>query len=70
MRHIASMNEARWRQYLTDKERKRLAVIEAALAKSDALQAEKRTIANRAAQRARYDEAKAQRRNPHKTGES
>lgn len=47
------MEEARWRKYLTDKERKRLAVIEAGLEK---YQAEKRMIANRAAQRARYDE--------------
>lgn len=50
------MTEARWRTFLTDKERKRLATIEAQLAKTEALQAEKRMIANRAAQRARYDE--------------
>lgn len=50
------MEEARWRKYLTDKERKRLAAIEAGMEKH---QAEKRTIANRAAQRARYDEQRS-----------
>lgn len=58
------MTEARWRNYLTDKERKRLATIEAALAKTEALQIEKRTIANRAAQRARYDERRERSKKP------
>lgn len=66
------MEEARWLKYLTDKERKRLATIEAALAKNDALQVEKRQIANRAAQRARYDEKRGDQteRRERKRGES
>lgn len=54
--------EARWRAWLTDEERARIAVIEAAEHELKRMRIERQMIANRALQRARYaDRVEAER---------
>lgn len=48
------MNEARWRKYLKDSERERIAAIDVEVERANLLKAERAQIANRAAQRARH----------------
>lgn len=57
-------SSARWREYMTSAEAKRIDEIDRELAELSAYIAQRKVIANRAAQRARYDEQRSSKPKP------